>query len=198
MASKQWDFEQKFPIFKLKFGFYRKIFRFSTFFKICKKWHIGALKCAKFQQNTARNFRSGNFSNFFHFKKIFFFAELQELEHSAEGTFFRKIGNFSTFSTNSKIPKIYLSGPISVQSFSKKYFLKKSGIQAVGFWAKISNFQTWNRISSENFPLFHFLRKFRNFIYLSLQVCKVSAKKKNLFHHSSFIIIIIIIHHHHD
>ena len=54
-----------------------------------------------------------------------FFAELQELEHSAEGTFFRKIGNFSTFSTNSKIPKIYLSGPISVQSFSKKYFLKK-------------------------------------------------------------------------
>ena len=53
----------------------------------------------------------------------------------------------------------------------------------MGFWANISNFQTWNRIYSENFPLFHFLRKFRNFIYLSLQVCKVSAKKKNLFHH---------------
>ena len=88
-------------------------------------------------------------------KKKKFFAELHELEHSAEGTFFRKIGNFSTFSTNSKIPKIYLSGPISVQSFSKKYFLKKSGIQAVGFWAKISNFQTWNRIYSEIFPLFH-------------------------------------------
>ena len=131
-------------------------------------------------------------------KKIFFFAELQELEHSAEGTFFRKIGNFSTFSTNSKIPKIYLSGPIDVQSFSKKYFLKKSGIQAVGFWAKISNFQTWNRIYSENFPLFHFLRKFRNFIHLSLQVCQVSAKKKNLFHHHSSSSFIIIIIHHHD
>ena len=26
----------------------------------------------------------------------YFFAELQELEHSAEGTVFRKIGNFST------------------------------------------------------------------------------------------------------
>ena len=114
-------------------------------------------------------------------KKTFFFAELQELEHSAEGTFFRKIGNFSTFSTNSKIPKIYLSGPISVRSFSKKYFLKKSGIQAVGFWAKISNFQTWNRIYSENFPLFPLTRKFRKFIYPGLQVCQVSAKSKKLF-----------------
>ena len=115
---------------------------------------------------------------------------MQELEYSGEGTFSEKIRNFSTFSTNSKIPKIYLSGPISVRSFSKKYFLKKSGIQAVGFWAKISNFQTWNRIYSENFPLFPLTRKFRNFIYPGLQVCKVSAKSKKLFvsfivHHSS-------------
>ena len=102
-------------------------------------------------------------------------------------------GNFSTFSTNSKIPKIYLSGPISVQSFSKKYFLKKSGIQAVGFWAKISNFQTWNRIYSENFPLFQLFRKFRNFIHLSLQVCQVSAKRRNFFSSSSSSFI-----HHHD
>jgi len=128
-------------------------------------------------------------------KNKFFFAELQELEHSAEGTFFRKIGNFSTFSTNSKIPKIYLSGPISVQSFSKKYFLKKSGIQAVGFWAKISNFQTWNRIYSENFPLFQLFRKFGNFIYFGLHVCQISAKSKKLFFfiHSSFIHSFIII-----
>ena len=89
----------------------------------------------------------------------FFFAELQELEHSAEGTFFRKIGNFSTFSTNSKIPKIYLSGPISVQSFSKKYFLKKVASKQwdfeqkfpilklkFGFYRKIFRFSTFFKI----------------------------------------------------
>ena len=131
MAPKYRELEQKIPVFNLKFGFYGKIFRFTTFFKICKKSRIGAHKCAQFQRNPARNFRSGNFSYFFHFD--FFFAELQELEHSAEGTFFRQIGNFSTFSTSSKIPIIYLSGPISVQIFSKKYFLKKSSIKAGGF-----------------------------------------------------------------
>ena len=69
----------------------------------------------------------------FHFqksaKKKFFFAELHELEHSAEGTFFRKIGNFSTFPIFSKIPKIYLFGPTSVLSFSKieeTFFLHSS------------------------------------------------------------------------
>ena len=112
---------KKFQFSKLNSDFIRK---FSDLQLSAKFVNIGAQKCAKFQRNPARNFRSGNFSDFFHFKN-FFFAELQELEHSAEGTFFRKIGNFSTFSTNSKIPKIYLSGPISVQSFSKKYFLKK-------------------------------------------------------------------------
>ena len=59
----------------------------------------------------------------FHFqksaKKKIFFAELHELEHSAVGTFFRKIGNFSTFPIFSKIPKIYFFGPTSVPSFSK-------------------------------------------------------------------------------
>ena len=70
---------------------------------------------------------------FFHFggkfstSKFFFFliAELHELEHSAEATFFRKIGKFSTFSKNSKIRKIYLFRPTTGQSLSRKYFLKK-------------------------------------------------------------------------
>jgi len=106
---------EKFPLRRnFVFGFWTLAFaKFEPKYAKWKFFHFG-----------------GNFSTS---KKIFFFAELQELEHSAEGTFFRKIGNFSTFSTNSKIPKIYLSGPISVQSFSKKYFLKKSDIQAVGF-----------------------------------------------------------------
>ena len=99
-------------------------------------------------------FRFFPLRNFF-----FFFAELQELEHSAEGTFFRKIGNFSTFSTNSKIPKIYLSGPITVQSFSKKYFLKKVAPKQgdfeqkfpifklkFGFYRKIFRFSTFFKI----------------------------------------------------
>ena len=58
----------------------------------------------------------------FHFQKLAkknFFAELHELEHSAEGTFFRKIGNFSTFPIFPKIPKIYIFGPTTVPSFSK-------------------------------------------------------------------------------
>ena len=55
----------------------------------------------------------------FSISNFFFFAELQELEHSAEGTFFRKIGNFSTFPIFSKIPNIYFFGPTSVPSLSK-------------------------------------------------------------------------------
>ena len=107
----------------------------KIFLQNCKNWNI-LQRCKNFFFFEKCHPSSGilKVENFpLQKKKIFFFAELQELEHSAEGTFFRKIGNFSTFSTNSKIPKIYLSGPISVQSFSKKYFLKKSGIQAVGF-----------------------------------------------------------------
>merc|ERR1712030_60319 len=147
---------------------------------------MGALKCAKFQQNTARNFRSGNFSDFFHLQKFFFFAELQELEHSAEGTFFRKIRNFSTFSSNSKIPKIYLSGPISVQSFSKKYSLKKSDIQTVGFCGKFSNFQLSSKFVKNNTfgPL-----SVRSFSKIQRETFEVeifpffspSKKKKNFF-----------------
>ena len=47
------------------------------------------------------------------------------MEHSAERTFSDQSENFPLFSTNSKIPKIYLSGPTTVRSSSKKSFLKK-------------------------------------------------------------------------
>ena len=51
VASKHWDFEQKFPIFKLEIGFIRKIFHFSNFFENSEILFIWAYKCAKFQQN---------------------------------------------------------------------------------------------------------------------------------------------------
>ena len=121
-------------------------------------------------------------------KKVKCFCRIARIGTFCRRNFFPKNRNFSTFFTKSKIPKIYLSGPISVAKFQQKIFSEKSGIQAVGFWAKISNFQIWNRIYSENFPLFQLFRKFRNFIHLSLQMCQVSAKSKKLF---------FFIHHHH-
>ena len=89
-------------------------------------------KVCEVSVNYSEKLSKWKFFRFFPLQK-FFFAELQELEHSAVGTFFRKIGNFSTFSTNSKILKIYLSGPISVAKFQQKIFSEKSGTQAVGF-----------------------------------------------------------------
>ena len=70
------------------------------------------------------------------------FSKIKEtffLHHHSSSSFIMKnfqfsnlesdlFGNFSTFSTNSKIPKIYLSGPISVQSFSEKKILHHSFI----------------------------------------------------------------------
>ena len=179
---------KNFQFSNLKSDFIGKFSDFQLSSKFVKNNTLGPLSVRSFSKIQRETFEVEIFPIFSTSKNFFFFAELQELEHSAEGTFFRKIGNFSTFSTNSKIPKIYLSGPISVQSFSKKYFLKKSGIQAVGFSAKISNFLTWNRIYSENLPLFQLFRKFRNFIYFGLHVCQVSAKSKKLF---------FFIHHHH-
>ena len=87
---------------------------------------------------------SGKFSTSKNLQKKIFFAELHELEHSAEGTFFRKIGNFSTFSKNSKIRKIYLIGPTTEQSFSRNYFLEKKILNLNRiffhiFWAKSEN-----------------------------------------------------------
>ena len=121
-----------FQFSNLNSDFIGKFSDFQLSSKFVKNNTLGPLSVRSFSKIQRETFEVEIFP-IFSTSKIFFFAELQELEHSAEGTFFRKIGNFSTFSTNSKIPKIYLSGPISVQSFSKKYFLKKSGIQAVGF-----------------------------------------------------------------
>ena len=89
------------------------------FSKFVKNHVLGPISVRSFSEIQRETFEVEIFPIFS--TSIFFFAELQELEHSAEGTFFRKIGNFSTFSTNSKIPKIYLSGPISVQIFRKKF-----------------------------------------------------------------------------
>ena len=110
-----WDILQSWKIFH----FYWKNFHFSeNFFTLLdfQAW-----------PNFIPNWKIGNFSTLVENfplskickKKKFFFAELHELEHSAEGTFFRKIGNFSTFPIFSKIPKIYFFGPTSVPSFRK-------------------------------------------------------------------------------
>ena len=123
---------KNFQFSNLNSDFIGKFSDFQLSSKVVKNDTLGPLSVRSFSKMQRETFEVEIFP-IFSTSKIIFFAELQELEHSAEGTFFRKIGNFSTFSTNSKIPKIYLSGPISVQSFSKKYFLKKSGIQAVGF-----------------------------------------------------------------
>ena len=81
----------------------------------------------------------------FHFQKVakkIFYSKITWIGSFCIEKFFRKIGNFSTFSTKSKIPKISLSGPWTVQSFSKKYFLKKVAPKQGDFEQKISNFQT--------------------------------------------------------
>merc|ERR1712155_118171 len=101
------------------------MFQKKIFLQNCTNWNI--LQRSKiFHLNWNFFHFGGKFSTYknVHQKKNFF-AELHELEHSAEGTFFRKIGNFSTFSKNSKIRKIYLFGPTTGQSFSKNYFLQK-------------------------------------------------------------------------
>merc|ERR1712074_143330 len=68
---------------------------------------IRAYKCAKFQQKIFSEKKwhpnSGILSKNFQFSNL-------------KSDLF---GKFSTFSTNSKIPKIYLSGPTSVPSFSE-------------------------------------------------------------------------------
>merc|ERR1712208_269665 len=60
-------------------------------------------------------------------------------------------GNFGNFSTNSKIPKIYLYGPISVQSFSKKIFSEKKWHPSSGILSK--NFQ-FSNLKSDLFGKF--------------------------------------------
>ena len=114
-----------------------------------------------------------------------------ELDHSAQKSFFRKIGNFSTFSENSKILQIYLFGPIAGQSFSEKYFLKKWASKQWDFEQKIPIFKLEIGFFSNFLKKNHYFRKFGNFICFGLHVCQVSAKSKKLFffiHHSSFII----------
>merc|ERR1712115_246807 len=152
--------------------FFRKIGNFFHFFhkvENSENLFIRAYKCAKFQE------------------KIFF----EKKWHPSSGILSKNFqfsnlksnlfGNFSTFSTNSKIPKIYLSGPISVQSFRKKYFLKKTWHPSSRILSK--NFQFSNLKSDlfGKFSTFQLSRKFGNFIYFGLHVCKVSAKSKKLF-----------------
>ena len=109
-ALKQRDFEQNIPTFRLKFEFYRKIFRFSTFFKICKKWRIGALRCTKFQQNPARNFRSGNFSDFFHFGNFFFLQNCKNWNILQRELFSEKSEIFPLFPLTRKFRKFIYPG----------------------------------------------------------------------------------------
>ena len=110
-----WNILQRWKIFQ----FWWKIFHFGEIlFSVSRPSRL---------PNFIPNWEIGNFSTLvvnFPLSKIckkkkIFFAELHELEHSAEGTFFRKIGNFSTFPIFSKIPKIYFFGPTSVPSFRK-------------------------------------------------------------------------------
>ena len=87
--------------------------------------------------------------------------------------------NFLLFSSSPKFLNFIYPGlqlcKVQQNIFSQKNELLNSE------WAKVSNFQTWNRIYSEKFPLFQLFGKFRNFSNPGLKVCQVSGKSKKLF-----------------
>ena len=121
--------------------------------------------------NLSPKMQSGNFSTLVEnfplsksCKKKKIIPKSHELGHSAQKSFFRKIGNFSTFSKNSKIRQIYLFGPIAGQSFSEKYFLKKWASKQRDFEQKITIVKLEIVFLSNFLKKSHYYQNFGNFI----------------------------------
>ena len=125
MTSKQWDLEQKFPIFKLKIGFIRKFFHFFHKLENSENLFIQAYKCAKFQQKIFSEKKwhpsSGILSKNFQFSNL-------------NSDF---IGKFSDFQHSSKFVKNNTLGPLSVRSFSK---IQRETFEVEIFSGKVEKF----------------------------------------------------------
>ena len=135
--------------------------------------------------------------------KIFLFQKVAKKQIYSKITW---IGSFCIemfFKKNRKIfhffQQLKNSDNLFIQAYKwtksqQKIFSQKMGIQVVGFWAKIPNFLTWNRIFflfSAKMSLFSKLRKF--YIPSPTSVPSVSKIKETFFlhhhhHYSSFII----------
>ena len=89
---------KNFQFSNLKSDFIGKFSDFQLSSKFVKNNTLGPLSVRSFSKIQRETFEVEIFPIFSTYN--FFFAELQQLEHSAEGTFVRKIGYFSTFSNN--------------------------------------------------------------------------------------------------
>ena len=99
IVSRKWHPRSRNLSKKVQFSKFNPDFirKFSDLQLSPKFVNFGAQKCAKFQQNPARNFRSGNFSDFFHFQKIFFFCRIARIGTFCRGNFFPKNRKFFHF-----------------------------------------------------------------------------------------------------